>query len=140
MEIMKKTTLLIDIDGVLFGEYDGYYQLRPGVSSFFVWANARGFQTEFLTCWSWARVQTLLESLYIDRRSLNIGYRLWYNLKTDGLQPEEDFYIVDDNLVGPEVEQLEKWDKLNRYIKVDRTGPDELVEVKRKLIEMLKDK
>lgn len=137
---MKKTTLLIDIDGVLFGEYDGYYQLRPGVSSFFVWSNAQGFQTEFLTCWSWARVQSLLELLYIDRRSLNIGYRVWYNLKTDGLQPEEDFYIIDDNLVGAEVEQLERWGKLNRYIKVNRTGPDGLVEVKRKLIEILKDK
>ena len=65
---MKPKILFIDIDGVLFGEYDGYYQLRPGVSSFFVWAQPR-FRCEFLTCWSWFRVQSLLELLYIDRRS-----------------------------------------------------------------------
>jgi hypothetical protein len=131
----KPPVLFIDIDGVLFGEYDGYYQLRPGVSSFLVWAG-QYFQCEFLTCWSWPRVQTLLEALYIDRRSLKIGYRIWYNLKTDGLDPEqEDFYIIDDNLIPDEVAQLEVWGLSNRYLQVKKEGSAELQRIQQLLIE-----
>lgn len=130
---MKPKILFVDIDGVLFGDYDGYYQLRPGVSSFFVWANHHGFQVEFLTCWSWMRVQTLLELLYIDRRSLNIGYRVWYKLKTDGIDPGEDFYLIDDHLIAAEEEQLAEWGLADRYLKVDKTGPDALSHIKERL-------
>ncbi|MGE5581507.1 MAG: hypothetical protein ACM3X9_03125 [Bacillota bacterium] len=132
----KEKVLFIDIDGVLFGEYDGYYQLRPGVSSFFAWA-APVFRCEFLTCWSWPRVQTLLESLYIDRRSLRIGYRQWRNLKTDGINPErDDFYIIDDNLIQDEIAQLEKWGLRGRYLQVAKQGEHQLYQVKRSLIEL----
>lgn len=129
---MKKI-LFVDIDGVLFAEYDGYYQLRPGVSSFFVWAKEH-FHCEFLTCWSWSRVQTLLELLYIDRRSLEIGYRLWYNLKTDGINPKaDDFYLLDDRLLPAEIVQLENWGLIDRYLKIEPTGADELVRVRQLL-------
>lgn len=132
----KEKVLFIDIDGVLFGEYDGYYQLRPGVSSFFKWAS-RHFRTEFLTCWSWPRVQIFLESLYIDRRSLRLGYREWRNLKTDGINPEsDDFYIVDDNLLVEEINQLKAWGMENRYLKVDKEGRDQLEHVKERIIRM----
>ena len=132
---MKKT-LFVDIDGVLFAEYDGYYQLRPGVSSFFVWAKEY-FHCEFLTCWSWSRVQSLLELLYLDRRSLEIGYRLWYNLKTDGIDPrQDDFYLLDDHLIPAELEQLAEWGLMERYLKVERTGADELMRIR----ELLKTK
>jgi hypothetical protein len=130
----KAKILFIDIDGVLFGEYEGCYQLRPGVSSFFGWA-ANNFRCEFLTCWSWPRIQTLLESLYIDRRSLRIGYREWRNLKTDGINPEnEDFYLIDDNLIPEEISQLKEWGLEKRYLKVDKIGRDQLKQVKQKLI------
>ncbi len=133
---MKDKVLFIDIDGVLFGDYDGYYQLRPGVSSFFVWAKSF-FRCEFLTCWSWPRVQSLMESLYIDRRSLNIGYRNWYNLKTDGIDPSrEDFYIIDDNLISEEIAWLDAWRLRERYLQVDKYGADELIRVKQLLIEL----
>lgn len=133
---MKEKVLFVDIDGVLFGEYDGYYQLRPGVSSFFVWAKAY-FHCEFLTCWSWPRVQTLMESLYIDRRSLNIGYRNWYNLKTDGIDPtREEFYIIDDNLLSEELAWLEAWRLKDRYLQVNKLGANELIRVKKLLIEL----
>lgn len=126
----KTKILFIDIDGVLFGEYDEYYQLRPGVSSFFGWAS-KNFRCEFLTCWSWSRVQTLLESLYIDRRSLHIGYREWRNLKTDGINPEkDDFYLIDDNLIPDEISQLKEWGLEKRYLKVDKMGRDQLEKVK----------
>jgi hypothetical protein len=131
----KQKVLFIDIDGVLFGEYDGYYQLRPGVSSFFVWAG-QYFRCEFLTCWSWPRVQTLLESLYIDRRSLKIGYRLWYNLKTDGLDPEQDdFYIIDYNLIPEEIAQIQAWGLSNRYLQVNKEGSTELNRIQQLLID-----
>jgi hypothetical protein len=132
---MKKKVLFIDIDGVLFGEYDGYYQLRPGVSSFFVWAGQH-FQCEFLTCWSWPRVQTLLELLYIDRRSLKIGYRLWYNLKTDGIDPQqEDFFIIDDNLIPEEIAEIKAWGLSDRYLQVNKEGITELKRIQQLLIE-----
>lgn len=133
---MESKLLFIDIDGVLFGEYDGYYQLRPGVSSFFVWAVSHGFRSEFLTCWSWPRVQTLLESLYIDRRSLRLGYRSWYNLKTDGIDPAEDFILIDDHLLPEEINQLRAWGMENRYFRVDRSGRDELMRVRTELEKM----
>ena len=135
VRFLKNKVLFIDIDGVLFGEYDGYYQLRPGVASFFVWAHQH-FRIEFLTCWSWSRVQSLLELLYIDRRLLGIGYRVWYNLKTDGIDPQKDeFYLMDDNLLAEEEEQLEHWGLLNRYLKVDRHGKDELIRIKELIME-----
>ena len=133
----KPQVLFIDIDGVLFGEYDGYYQLRPGVSSFLVWAGQH-FHCEFLTCWSWPRVQTLLEALYIDRRSLKIGYRLWYNLKTDGLDPErEDFFIIDDHLIPEEIAQLKAWGLSNRYLQVNKAGIVELQRIQQLLTERI---
>ncbi len=132
----KDKILFIDIDGVLFGEYDGYYQLRPGVSSFFLWAS-RNFRCEFLTCWSWPRVQALLESLYIDRRSLRIGYREWRNLKTDGIDPNSDeFYLIDDNLLPAEIEQLIEWGLEERYLKVDKSGSEQLKLVKQRIMAM----
>lgn len=135
---MKRKILFIDIDGVLFGEYDGYYQLRPGVSSFFVWASQH-FHCEFLTCWSWPRVQTLLESLYIDRRSLKIGYRIWYNLKTDGINPVvDDFFLIDDNLLPEEISQLETWGLKNRYLRVEKTGEKELERIKQLIINLVR--
>lgn len=132
---MKEKVLFIDIDGVLFGEYDDYYQLRPGVSSFFSWAH-QYFRLEFLTCWSWTRVQSLLELLYIDRRSLGIGYRVWYNLKTDGIDPGKDeFYLIDDHLLAEEIEQLERWRLIERYLKVEQNGKDELYRLRRELMD-----
>lgn len=132
---MKEKVLFIDIDGVLFGEYEDYYQLRPGVSSFFSWAH-QYFRLEFLTCWSWIRVQNLLELLYIDRRSLRIGYRVWYNLKTDGIVPGKDeFYLIDDNLLVEEIDQLERWNLLERYLKVEKNGKDELYRIRRLIME-----
>ena len=132
-EVLKEKVLFIDIDGVLFGEYDDCYQLRPGVASFFIWAH-RYFRLEFLTCWSWGRVQNLLELLYIDRRSLHIGYRIWYNLKTDGINPErDDFYLIDDNLLPEELEQLTLWGLDGRYLKVDKNGKDELYRIRQEL-------
>ncbi len=135
--MLKKDKLLfIDIDGVLFGDYDGYYQLRPGVSSFFVWAS-RYYRCEFLTCWSWSRVQSLLELLYIDRRSLRLGYREWHNFKTDGINHRRDeFYLIDDNLLPEEINQLKEWGLENRYLKVDKNGRDQLELVKQRIITM----
>ena len=132
-DFKESKRLFIDIDGVLFGEYDGYYQLRPGVASFFVWAAGCGFQTEFLTCWSWPRVQTMLESLYIDRRSLKLGYRTWYNQKTDGIDPKENFWLIDDHLLPGEVSQLCAWGLEDRYLQVNRNGRDELVRIRSEL-------
>lgn len=134
--LKKEKILFIDIDGVLFGNYDGYYQLRPGVSSFFVWAS-RYFRCEFLTCWSWPRVQTLLESLYIDRRSLRLGYREWYNYKTDGIDLQmDDFYLIDDNLLPEEISRLKEWGLENRYVKVNKEGSEELKLVKERILTM----
>lgn len=77
----------------------------------------------------------MLESLYIDRRSLRLGYREWRNLKTDGIDPgTDDFYLIDDNLLPEEIGQLKEWGLEKRYLRVDKNGRDQLELVKQRIM------
>lgn len=57
--------LFHDIDGVLFGEYDGHYQLRPGVKTWLTWPHDQ-FAVVWLTLWEMKRIEHFLSSLYLD--------------------------------------------------------------------------
>ena len=46
----NKPILFHDIDGVLFGEYEGEFQLRPGVKTWLKWVNEH-FEVVWLTSW-----------------------------------------------------------------------------------------
>jgi hypothetical protein len=58
--------LFHDIDGVLFGDYAGEFQLRPGVKSWLAWAHEH-FEVIWLTSWESDKIKTLLSVLYCER-------------------------------------------------------------------------
>lgn len=59
-------TLFHDIDGVLFGDYAGEFQLRPGVNSWLAWAHEH-FEVIWLTSWESEKIKTLLSVLYCGK-------------------------------------------------------------------------
>lgn len=61
-----KPILFHDIDGVLFGEYDGAFQLRPGVKTWLTWAHEH-FEIVWLTSWAPEKIKTLLSVLYCEK-------------------------------------------------------------------------
>ena len=61
---MRKPILFHDIDGVLFGEYDGEFQLRPGVKTWLKWAH-ENFEVVWLTSWEPDKIKILLSVLYV---------------------------------------------------------------------------
>lgn len=63
---MSKPILFHDIDGVLFGEYDGEFQLRPGVKTWLKWAHEH-FEVVWLTTWAPEKIKTLLSVLYCEK-------------------------------------------------------------------------
>ncbi|MEC4890961.1 MAG: hypothetical protein RI101_12980 [Nitrospira sp.] len=73
-----KPILFHDIDGVLFGEYDGQFQLRPGVSSWLRWA-VQTFDLVWLTSWDREKLHTLLRGLYLDDVIQQSTYGDWMN-------------------------------------------------------------
>ena len=70
-----KPILFHDIDGVLFGEYDGEFQLRPGVKTWLRWAHEH-FQVVFLTSWSPEKIRTLLSVIYSEKFIKNLSEEL----------------------------------------------------------------
>jgi len=63
---MSKPILFHDIDGVLFGEYNGEFQLRPGVKTWLKWAHER-YEIVWLTSWSQHKIKTLLNMWYSEK-------------------------------------------------------------------------
>ena len=79
-----KPILFHDIDGVLFGEYAGDFQLRPGVTSWLRWV-CEHFDLVWLTSWEIDRVHGLLRSLYLDdviKSSTHGNWRNYANKET----------------------------------------------------------
>ena len=73
-----KPILFHDIDGVLFGEYAGEYQLRPGVSTWLRWVCTH-FDLVWLTAWKMDRIHSLLRCLYLDDVIKSSTYGNWEN-------------------------------------------------------------
>lgn len=61
-----KPTLYHDIDGVLFGDYAGHVQLRPGVKSWLYWVHEH-FNVVWLTTWERHEIRNLLSVLYCEK-------------------------------------------------------------------------
>jgi hypothetical protein len=67
MEVCSmKPILYHDIDGVLFGDYAGEFQLRPGTKSWIKWAHEH-FDIVFLTMWRHEEIDTLLAVLTVEK-------------------------------------------------------------------------
>jgi len=141
-----KPILFHDIDGVLFGMYEGAFQLRPGVNSWLSWAH-RMFDVIWLTAWSRESVAQLLEATYNRELSANLRYADWTNCeeklvwlssKRDLLLKDEWFWIDDDI---PETDELDELGvDPRRCIKVDPIGAHELVRLQEVLTSKLENK
>ncbi|OQW47493.1 MAG: hypothetical protein A4C66_14775 [Nitrospira sp. HN-bin3] len=137
---MSITPILFhDIDGVLFGEYAGEFQLRPGVKSWLAWAHEH-FQVIWLTSWESEKIKTLLHILYCERfhglpEIPPFHHANWMNYETkvvwleqavEKLKDREWFWIDDE---------IEKWTSaiqqaglsLDRCIQSNPEGRDELL-------------
>jgi hypothetical protein len=68
---MGNPILFHDIEGVLFGEYAGEFQLRPGVKTWLKWAHEH-FEVVFLTSWSHDKIRTLLSVVYSEKFLKNL--------------------------------------------------------------------
>jgi len=136
---MRPTPILFhDIDGVLFGDYAGEFQLRPGVKSWLVWAH-KHFEVIWLTSWESDKIKTLLSVLYCEKfRSLpdippfrhanwtNCENKVvWLQQAVQKLKDREWFWIDDEiETLVPAIQQAGI--PLDRCIPSNPQGHDEL--------------
>ena len=132
-----KPILYHDIDGVLFGEYAGEFQLRPGTKTWIKWAREH-FDIVFLTMWKHEEIDTLLAVLTVEKymKSLQApGFHSanWQKYENKELwvadavakTGERDWLWIDDEV--PNVERLEHLGlDPNRCFKVNSKGANEL--------------
>lgn len=132
-----KPILLHDIDGVLFGQYDGEFQLRPGVKTWLNWCHEH-FQVIWFTTWRPENIRQLLTSLYMSPTTTGHPFHCadWYNWATkeawlemavNKMPPDSgntsfNYYWIDDNIptVLPSVIEV------SRCIRVNPEGEHEL--------------
>jgi hypothetical protein len=130
-----KPVLFHDIDGVLFGEYDGAFQLRPGMNAWLEWAFEH-FEVVWLTSWDQEKIKALLTVTYNAHLLHQFQHANWTNFadKTVWLVEamtrlkERDVFWIDDEAVP--VEEVEA-------IRVNPKGAHELVAVQAQLDQLL---
>ena len=137
---MKSAPILFhDIDGVLFGDYAGEFQLRPGVNSWLAWAHQH-FEVIWLTSWESEKIKTLLSVLYCGKFGSNPETRpfhhanwtncenkvVWIQQAVQKLKGREWFWIDDEiEMLGPAIEKAGL--PLERCIRSNPLGQDELL-------------
>jgi hypothetical protein len=147
---MKPAPILFhDIDGVLFGEYGGEFQLRPGVKTWLTWAHEH-FEVIWLTSWESDKIKTLLSLLYCEKfRSLpdippfrhanwtNCENKVvWLQQAVQKLKDREWFWIDDEiENVVPAIQQAGI--PLDRCIQSNPLGQDELLVLQSTLTDRL---
>lgn len=144
---MDKPILFHDVDGVLFADYSGHYQLRPNVKGWLEWAHEH-FQVVWLTTWQQDDLKNLLKILYCEKyvRHPAVQFRVadWYsyNTKEEWLASKKvelakvSWTWIDDNI--PPAGRLEALDlDPSRCLSVDSKGADELVTMQGRLTQLL---
>lgn len=127
------------IDGVLFGDYAGELQLRPGVKSWLAWAHEH-FEVIWLTSWESDKVKTLLYLLSCEKfgslpelppfRHANWtnceNKVVWLEQAVPKLKGREWFWIDDEiETFTPAIQQAGL--SLERCIQSKPLGQDELL-------------
>ena len=145
---MNKPILYHDIDGVLFGDYAGEFQLRPGLKTWIKWVHEH-FDVVFLTMWRHEEIDTLLSVLTVEKfmkslqapsfRSANWknhdNKELWVADAVAKTGTREWFWIDDE---VPTEERLQHLGlDPNRCLKVNPKGANELEILKDKLHQTL---
>jgi hypothetical protein len=136
-----KPILFHDIDGVLFGKYAGYFQLRPGVKNWMTWAHEH-FNLVWFTAWGEEKVKDLCHVLYLRELPFKFadwqGFaekELWLSSKHSTLSQTEWFWI-DDNI--PQIEKLQELGvNPERCLRVNPEGLHELEALRERLEALL---
>ena len=147
---MTTTPILFhDIDGVLFGDYAGEFQLRPGVKSWLTWAHEH-FEVIWLTSWDSDKIKTLLHVLYCERfrshpdippfRQANCmnseNKVVWLEQGVHKLHGREWFWIDDE--ITPLMPAIQRVGlPLARCIQSNPLGQDELLVIQTTLADRL---
>jgi hypothetical protein len=130
-----KPILFHDIDGVLFGDYNGAFQLRPGVNTWLEWAFEQ-FEVIWLTSWDQEKVKAFLTVTYNANLVGQFRYAEWTNYANKTvwiaealkLLAEQEVFWIDDEAVP--VEGVEA-------IRVNPKGEHELIAVQAQLDQLL---
>jgi hypothetical protein len=141
--------LFHDIDGVLFGDYAGEFQLRPGVKSWLAWAHEH-FEVIWLTSWDSEKIKTLLHVLYCDRWRNHpdippFRHANWTNCENKVVWLEQavqkvkgrDWFWIDDEIekLTPAIQNAGL--SLDRCIQSNPEGRDELLVIQATLTSRL---
>lgn len=137
---MKTAPILFhDIDGVLFGDYTGEFQLRPGVNSWLAWAHQH-FEVIWLTSWESEKIKTLLSVLYCGKycsipEARPFHHANWTNCENKVVWIQQamhklngrEWYWIDDEIemLAPAIEKAGL--PLERCIRSNPLGQDELL-------------
>jgi len=146
---VNKPILYHDIDGVLFGDYAGEFQLRPGLKTWIKWVHEH-FDVVFLTMWRHEEIDTLLSVLTVEKfmKSLQApSFRSanWKNHDNKELWVADavaktgtrEWFWIDDEVPAEERLQHLGLDP-NRCLKVNSKGANELEILKDKLQQILR--
>lgn len=147
---MTTTPILFhDIDGVLFGDYAGEFQLRPGVKTWLAWAHEH-FELIWLTSWDSEKIKTLLHVLYCERFRchpdiLPFHHANWTNCENKVVWLQQavqklkgrDWFWIDDEIqeLMPAIQQAGI--PLDRCIQSNPLGQDELLVIQATLADRL---
>jgi hypothetical protein len=141
--------LFHDIDGVLFGDYAGEFQLRPGVRSWLAWAHEH-FEVIWLTSWDSDKIKTLLHVLYCERFRNHpdippFRHANWTNFENKVVWLEQavqklkgrDWFWIDDEIetLTPAIQNAGL--SLDRCIQSNPEGRDELLVIQAALADRL---
>jgi hypothetical protein len=143
-----KPILYHDIDGVLFGEYDGHFQLRPNAKGWLLWAHEH-FQVVWLTTWTAEEISSLLSILLCEKFQAHLprvpirvapwekfpAKEVWLSSIAPKLDRAE-WYWTDDNLPS-EANLSQLGLEPDRCIAVDPKGADALDDLKVRLQQLL---
>jgi hypothetical protein len=145
-----KPTLFHDIDGVLYGGYDGEFQLRPGVKPWLWWGHEH-FEVVWLTTWEPDKIRTLLSVIFAEKylkalpmMPVNCADWKLCDSKAAWLQqmmsqrPELEWYWIDDDMSAKEVAVYGL--PQARCIKVSAKGAGALEQLRVGLGELLRRK
>jgi hypothetical protein len=139
----QRPVLYHDIDGVLFGDYSGHFQLRPDVKGWLEFAHEH-FEVVWLTTWTKEDIRQLLKILYCEKyvRHPVIKFRVadWYSYpsKEDWLSANKtqldatDWVWIDDQIPA-NGRLIHLGIDPARCIAVNPKGADELVNLREEL-------
>lgn len=147
---MTTTPILFhDIDGVLFGDYAGEFQLRPGVKSWLTWVHEH-FEVIWLTSWDSDKIKTLLHVLNCERFRSHpdiqpFRYANWMNCENKVVWLEQavqkldgrEWFWIDDEIekLTPAIQRVGL--PLDRCIQSNPQGQDELLVIQSTLADRL---